>query len=121
MMKSKDDRYLLPNDPATAFYNDVSSPSIQFEWIKKLSPTAYAVLASKVEYTCCQAETVSCSYLICEKDNVVPPAVARAMIGSVCKEGKMDTEVVCDSGHSPWLTKVEVVVELIRRAACEAI
>ena len=121
MMKPKDDRYLLPNDPATAFYNDVSSPSIQFECINKLSPTAYAVLASEVEYTCCQAETVPCTYLICEKDNVVPPAVARAMIESVCKKGKMDTEVVCDSGHSPWLTKVEVVVELIRKAACEAV
>ena len=47
----------------------------------------------------------------------MPPAFARAMIGSVCKNGKMDTEVVCDSGHSPWLTRVEDVVGLIRKAA----
>lgn len=31
VMKAEDDRYLLPNDPATAFYNDVASPSIQNE------------------------------------------------------------------------------------------
>jgi len=121
VVKPKDDRYLLPNDPATAFYNDVPDSSVQQEWINRLSPTAYAVLASEVEYSCCQAETVPCSYLIGEKDNVVPPAVARAMIGSVCKEGRKRTEVVCDSGHSPWLTRAEVVVGLVRRAAGEEV
>lgn len=51
----------------------------------------------------------------------MPPVVARAMIGGVCKEGKMGTEVVSDSGHSPWLTNVEVVVRLVRKAAGEAV
>ena len=118
-MKPEDDRYLLANDPATGFFNDVAMTSTQAEWIDRLRPTAHAVLTSEIRYNCCQSAAVACSYLICEKDNIVPPAAAKAMIGRVCKDERIDTEVVCDSGHCPWLTKVDVVVEFVKKVADE--
>jgi len=65
-----------------------------------------------------------CTYMVCEKDNAVPVKRQEMMLENVrkdCRERGVGTEwlsvvrVAC--GHSPWLSQVEKVVELVREVA----
>lgn len=117
-LQPKEPDLIKPNDPQKFFYNDVPA-SVACSWISQLCPSAHTILSSSAQSSCLDFSSVPCSYLICENDQVVSPAAAKAMIESVRQEGQMWTVDVCEAGHCPWLSRVVDVVGIIERAAGE--
>ena len=66
----------------------------------------------------CLGGVVPTTYLICEKDNVVPVWVQERNARNLGKGGRV---VRCEAGHSPFLSRVEVVGELVRGMAVEEV
>lgn len=73
-------------------------------------------MASKMTYPAWK--DVPSTYLICEKDNAIPVERQEAM--SSQKGGKF-TVVRCEEGHSPFLSRPELVARVIRKAAGETV
>lgn len=61
------------------------------------------------------------TYLLCDGDNAIPPALQESMVETVKAAGVPITVERCQAGHSPFLSVPEVVVGMIRRAAGEEV
>lgn len=117
-MQSQDSKYLIINDPAETFYNDLPA-DVSEPWISQMRPQAYASFQSTVESVCWESGLVPCTYLMCELDQGIYPPLQKMMLENVTKEGHPWTIETCRSGHSAWLSQVPAVTRLIRSAAGE--
>ncbi|KAH7327184.1 hypothetical protein BKA65DRAFT_405971, partial [Rhexocercosporidium sp. MPI-PUGE-AT-0058] len=61
------------------------------------------------------------SYLVCEDDRAIPPAVQEAMTEACKKEGARMKVSRVMSGYSPFLSRVEETVTWLRDAAGEEV
>ena len=59
------------------------------------------------------------AYLVCEKDNAIPPKSQDFMIERARYKGCKILVERCQAGHSPFLSVPETVVEVIRQVAGE--
>ncbi|PVH72729.1 alpha/beta-hydrolase [Cadophora sp. DSE1049] len=94
-------------DPKLRFYNDLP-PEDQDRWVAELRP--YPAAASYTTLTNAGYEYVPCTYLFCKNDQGLLIEYQRAMVEDV---GVKMKEISCGSGHSPFLSMPEKVVETI--------
>lgn len=82
-------------------------------YLSKLLPQALACFEQIVPDDCFNG-AVPCTYLLCERDNCVPPFVQQISIEYIGQGCKIER---CDAGHSPYLSKMDLVVNLIKEIA----
>lgn len=107
------------------FYNEVP-PTTASHYISTLRPHAYATFFAKLTYS--PLMDIPSSYVICENDNCIPVAAQEGTIElarqsfAVEEEKGMGKVVPFDvverlgSGHMPFLSRVEEIVEVLLRA-----
>lgn len=94
-------------DPQHRFYNDLS-PSEQEHWTSLLKP--HPAVAQTTALTNEAYQYVPTSYLLCENDQGLPISVQEGFVKNAGVE--IQTER-CTSGHSPFLSMPEKVVEVV--------
>jgi pimeloyl-ACP methyl ester carboxylesterase len=100
-----------PEDPATIFYNDLPK-SVQDEQISKLETFSYQMYYQKTTWA--PYKEVASSFVFCTKDNAIPLPVQQGMVKG---SGAQFRETTVEAGHSPFLSKVDEVVDAIVGAA----
>jgi hypothetical protein len=110
----EEDRAWTVKDPEIIFYNDLSVAEQAF-WINKLRP--HPPPSSTTPITNVAYKYIPTTYLLCEKDQAIPFEVQRMMVAGAeasgdVYEGEIE-QIVCGSGHSPFLSMPERVVEIV--------
>jgi hypothetical protein len=110
----EEDRTWTVKDPEIIFYNDLSVAEQAF-WINKLRP--HPPPSSTTPITNVAYKYIPTTYLLCEKDQAIPFEVQRMMVAGAeasgdVYEGEIE-QIVCGSGHSPFLSMPERVVEIV--------
>ena len=99
---------------AHIFYNDLSPSDAEF-YVSHLTTHCVIATIQPAAADCCGG-VVPTTYLICERDNAMPIHVQERNTRNLGEECKI---VRCDAGHSPFLSRVEFVGDVIRRMAGE--
>ena len=95
--------------PDKLLFNDLDDAATQ-TWVKVLKPQPAEGWADTVTY--CGWKEVPGVYLVCDKDQMIPPPM-QAQIGEMA-----GCEIVhCDAGHMAMLSAPEKVAEVIEAAA----
>jgi pimeloyl-ACP methyl ester carboxylesterase len=102
---SEDGRTLTPDDPEHVFYNDCS-PEVAEAAAAALVPHRKDVFSQQLRAAAWQ--TVPSTYVICERDNAIPPAVQERMAEHA------GTVSHIDAGHSPFLSRPHDVQAIIQ-------
>jgi hypothetical protein len=76
-------------------------------------PESTILARTTVDWTEARFGTVARTYVVCERDRVIDPAVQRDMIAAV----GCDSVYSLDTGHSPFLSRPQALGELIATAA----
>ncbi|KAL1967164.1 hypothetical protein VTN77DRAFT_3455 [Rasamsonia byssochlamydoides] len=108
------DRLTVETGPAV-FYNDLPSDTAEY-WSSKLQHHAWPSFNTPLSYPAYQH--VPSTYLFCEQDMAIPLPGQKAMASFAGEGLKTHT---CTASHSPMLSMLELVVNVIRGAAGEAI
>jgi len=95
-------------DAKRKFYNDLPDAEAE-HWFSLLKP--HPAIAQTTELTNEGYRYVPVTYLFCENDQALPVVVQKAMVETAL-QGDF-TGVTCGSGHSPFLSMPEKVVEVI--------
>ena len=106
-MGSEDGRSLLPRNPQHVFYNDCPS-EVAERAAAAIVPQSRASVTQ--ELTTAAWQTVPSTYVICERDNAIPPPVQEMM------SARSGTVIRMDSGHSPFLSRPDDVTAIIQQA-----
>jgi pimeloyl-ACP methyl ester carboxylesterase len=104
---SEDGLSLLPENPQHVFYNDCT-PEVAERAAAQLRPHSRASFVQ--ELTTAAWQTVPSTYVICERDNAIPPAAQEMM------SGRAGTVLRLDAGHSPFLSRPDDVTAIIQEA-----
>jgi len=96
------------------FYHDLDTDTAQ-HYAKKLKTTSTGTFASELTYE--SYRDIPAAYLICKQDRALSPEKQRAFADAAGIE--LVEEI--DTGHSPFLSKPELVEKFIRRAAGESL
>ncbi|KAH7117950.1 Alpha/beta hydrolase fold-1 [Dendryphion nanum] len=105
-------------DDGSVFYNDLPAEE-QKHWISKLQSHSFATTTAGA--TGAAWKDIPTSYLLTEDDQAIP-AFAQELMTNGVKDMGGDIQVErIKSGHSPFLSKPDAVVDYIRRAAGETI
>ncbi|KAL5334422.1 Alpha/beta hydrolase fold-1 [Aspergillus crustosus] len=107
-----DGRFIIKNGGST-LYSDLP-PAVASLWESRLIVQSYAVQTTPV--TRAAYEYIPSTYLICEKDQAVTPQFQEMFAGLA--KAKVER---CDTGHSPMLSRLELLVEKITAAVNGAI
>ncbi|KAK0130469.1 hypothetical protein ONS96_000988 [Cadophora gregata f. sp. sojae] len=102
-----DDGSTTMMDPEMRFYNDLS-PEEQKRWVAELRP--HPAVTNFSPLTNPGYNYVPCTYLFCENDQGLRLEKQKAIVEAA---GVKMREVTCGSGHSPFLSMPEKVVEVI--------
>ena len=81
--------------------------------MSKLVPHALPCFEQIVPDDCVNG-AVPFTYLFCEKDNCVPPFVQEINIENIGEGCRVER---CDAGHSPYLSQINLVVNLTKEIA----
>jgi hypothetical protein len=104
---------ILPHDPIYYFYHDLPEEEAK-TYSSMLLPLAKASCFSKT--TGAAYLQIPSVYVLCEKDQGVPPPVQEAMIKAAQDGGaNMKVERIATS-HSPFLAKPEETFKIILRS-----
>jgi hypothetical protein len=103
---------VLPRDPAHLFYNDMSSDQVAY-WTSRIKPMHVQDMPSGYYEAW---RYVPVSYLVCTNDNGISASKQDAIITAARAEGGVVHPTRLETGHSPFLSRPEKVVEWIRRA-----
>lgn len=95
--------------PETVFFNDLDSATAE-KWIKAMQPQPAAGWDETITY--CGWKDVPSVYLVCNKDQAIPPPVQMQMAAAA---GSKIEE--CDAGHMVIVSMPEKVAEVVKRAA----
>ena len=82
-------------------------------YASKLVSHALACFEQMVPDDCFNG-AVPCTYLFCERDNGNPPFAQEISIKHIGQGCRVER---CDAGHSPYLSKMDLVVNLIKELA----
>lgn len=85
----------------------------------QLSEHSTASFESELTYAA--YKDIPVTYLLCEEDKIIPPEAQRRMIQTIKDVGGNVTVYCCSSGHCPTVTRVDKVVEIVRKAAGELV
>jgi hypothetical protein len=99
-------------DPQHRFYQDLP-PAEQDHWSSELRP--HPAVAQLTPIDNLGYKYVSTTYLLCENDQGLPVQVQRDMVKAVEEDsfgGKIEL-LSCESGHSPFLSMPDRVVEVL--------
>lgn len=121
--------WLHPNDRGTIdvdnpihhFYSDLAGERQQF-WSAKLvcHPTDAQLNPPKTKVVAAW-RTIPVTYLICDGDEALPPAVQEMMTSRIEEAGGLAVyRERCDASHSPFLSMPERVVEVVNNI-CEKV
>ena len=102
---SADGRTLLPDDPKQRFYGDCA-PEVAERAAAALVPQRRDVFAQEIRAAAWQ--TVPSTYVICERDNAVLPALQEQMAE------RAGTVSRIDASHSPFLSRPDEVTAIIQ-------
>ena len=97
------------DNPDHRFYNDLPKPE-QDKWVAELRPQLAKAQLTPISNAAYQHYPVT--YLFCENDQALPVEVQRMMVES--NGPHFDTET-CTSGHSPFLSMPERVLEVVQK------
>src|SRR5262245_39434569 len=100
-------------DPGTRFYNDLPPPQQQ-HWISQLVKTTAQTQTTPIDHLAYLYHPIT--YLFCENDQALPIDVQRMMVQMVKDAGVHVVEETCTSGHSPFLSMPERVLEVVERS-----
>jgi pimeloyl-ACP methyl ester carboxylesterase len=100
-------------EPMTTLFNDLPA-SVSETWLAKLQCQPATGWADVIEYA--GWKDIPSVFLVCEKDAALPAAL---QVQSVEMAGSEIER--CESGHMVMLSMPDTVVEVIRKAAGEAI
>jgi pimeloyl-ACP methyl ester carboxylesterase len=104
---SEDGRSILPDNPQHVFYNDCP-PAVAERSAAAIVPQSRASFTQELGTAAWQ--TVPSTYVICERDNAIPPAVQEML------SRRAGTVIRLDSGHSPFLSRPDDVVTIVQTA-----
>jgi len=104
-LTSEDGRTYLPGDPEHVFYNDCT-PEVAARAAARLVPQRKAVFAQELRAAAWQR--VPSTYVVCERDNAIPPAVQERMAAHAGTISRID------AGHSPFLSRPHDVQAIIQ-------
>ncbi|KAK8220061.1 hypothetical protein M8818_000477 [Zalaria obscura] len=104
--------------PAYLFYNDLTREDA-VTYTDMLLPQAWSVN----QFPCTYAawKDIPTFYLVCKRDNALLLHEQRGMIDGARVAGANIKAEQCDSGHSPFLSMVELTGDWVRRIAGEEI
>jgi len=109
---SADGRTLLPHDPEHVFYADCP-PAVAARAAAEIVPQNRVVFEQELRTAAWQS--VHSTYVICERDNAVPPALQERM------SARADTVSRIDSSHSPFLSRPGEVTAIIQETLAAVI
>jgi pimeloyl-ACP methyl ester carboxylesterase len=101
-----------PAGPLEIFYHDVT-PSDAALAIDRLQTTSYSVV--KEQLTAAAWRNIPSTYVICEEDQAIPPAVQEQMAKRATNIRRLP------SGHSPMLSQPAEVAHIIADAAMQVV
>ena len=104
-LTSDDGRTILPDNPVHTFYADCP-PAVAASAAAALLPNRKD--AFRQELRAAAWQRVPSTYVVCERDNAVPPPVQERM------SERAGTVSHIDSGHSPFLSRPAEVTAIIR-------
>lgn len=99
-----------PNKAREKFYNDCSDESVAFA-VPRLCPQAIAPQATPI--TAGRSCDVEAHYIVCEKDQTIPPAYQKTMSTTFPK----DRVHALPTSHSPFFSTPKALAELFIRIA----
>ncbi len=102
---SADGRTLLPDDPVHVFYEDCP-PAVAARAAGALVPHRKDVFSQELRGAAWHS--VPSTYVICERDNAIPPAIQERM------SARAGTVSRIDAGHSPFLSRPDEVTAIIQ-------
>jgi pimeloyl-ACP methyl ester carboxylesterase len=102
---SADGRTLTPDNPKHVFYNDCP-PEVAESAVAALAPQRKDAFIQ--ELRAAAWERAPSTYVICERDNAIPPAAQERM------SWLADTVSRLDAGHSPFLSRPHDVTAIIQ-------
>jgi pimeloyl-ACP methyl ester carboxylesterase len=102
---SEDGRTLFPDDPVHVFYGDCE-PAVAERAAAALVPQRKD--AFRQELRSAAWRTVPSTYVVCARDNAVPPALQELMAA------RAGTISRIDSSHSPFLSRPDEVTAIIK-------
>ena len=99
----------VPTNPAQLFYNDVSPEEAQAH-VHYLQPQGF--LSFDEEVPPYDLGEIPFTYLLCSQDNALLPVVQERVVKLL---GERCAVKRCDASHSPFLSKLDLVVDLIEK------
>jgi len=102
---SEDGRTLLPGDPEHVFYADCD-PAVAARAAAALVPHRKDVFSQELRSAAWR--TVPSTYVVCERDNAIPPSLQELMAA------RAGTVSRIDSSHSPFLSRPDEVTAIIQ-------
>jgi pimeloyl-ACP methyl ester carboxylesterase len=102
---SEDGRTVLPDDPLHVFYEDCP-PAAAARAVAALVPQRKDAFLQETRAAAWQS--VPTSYVICERDNAIPPAVQERMAERAGYVSRID------ASHSPFLSRPDEVTAIIQ-------
>lgn len=111
-LPSEDGRTLLPDDPEHVFYADCP-PGVARRSAAQIVPQNRAVFEQELRSAAWH--DVPSTYVVCERDNAVPPALQERM------SARAGTVSRIDSSHSPFLSRPGEVTAIIQETLAAVI
>ena len=106
------DGFCRMKDPGHRFYNDLDEKA-RAHWVSELRPTPTVTQTTPLTYVAYMHHPVS--YLFCTNDAALDVEIQKMMVARLEKNGiEVHTET-CSSGHSPFPSMPEQVLELVNR------
>jgi pimeloyl-ACP methyl ester carboxylesterase len=102
---SEDGRTLTPGDPERVFYNDCP-PELAERAAAALVPQRKDVFGQ--EQRAAAWERLPSTYVVCERDNAIPPAAQEHMSGHAGTVSRLD------AGHAPFFSRPHDVTAIIQ-------
>jgi pimeloyl-ACP methyl ester carboxylesterase len=111
-LTSDDGRIVLPDDPKRVFYADCP-PDVAERAVAALVPQNKDVFRQELRLAAWK--TVPSTYVICERDNAIPPALQELMAQRAGTVSRMD------ASHSPFLSRPGEVTAIIQETLAAVI
>ncbi|KZL69897.1 alpha/beta-hydrolase [Colletotrichum tofieldiae] len=111
---SDDNMRVDPLQPEKIFYNDLDEKAAK-EAVSGLKHHSYQTFSSKLTYAAWK--DVPVTYIKCELDKAIPPQAQQQMIEVAGADVVVES---IETGHSPFLSKPDLVTTALRRSAGEA-
>ena len=105
-LTSEDGRTYLPDDPRARLLQRLQRPRSPTRAAARIVPQRKAVFAQELRAAAWQR--VPSTYVVCERDNAIPPAVQERMAAQAGTISRID------AGHSPFLSRPHDVQAIIQ-------